>query len=312
MKKTDPLVSILIVNWNTRESLAGCLDSLAQAAPGTRFQTIVVDNDSEDGSGGMIEHSFPWVTCVSVKRNLGYGAGVNLAVERAGAPLILLLNPDVEAGKGAIRRLIDYLTNHPEIGVAGGMLIGRDGLSQMDDYSVPFPTLLSALLHYSRWSVLISRFDVTPERFTNRSVRQVPGACLLTRREVLERVGPLDEGFFIWFEDVDWCYRAYRSGYGLGICEEALFTHVGGESFEPISVETRRKWYYRSMLRFFRKHRGRHAYATLAAFILTEEALVTMISWVMGLVWRPWRESMLSRSRRAWSFFSFLRREVMG
>ncbi|MGW8320932.1 MAG: glycosyltransferase family 2 protein, partial [Thermodesulfobacteriota bacterium] len=152
--------------------------------------------------------------------------------------------------------------------------------------------------------------QIPPERFTDRSVRQVPGACLLTRREVLEGIGPFDEGFFVWFEDVDWCYRSHLGGYGLGVCEEAVFTHAGGKSFEPISTETRRKWYYRSMLRFFRKHRGRLAWATLAGFILTEEALVMTIAGAIGLVWAPWRETMLSRSRRAWSLFSFLRREI--
>lgn len=289
MKKTDPKLSILIVNWNTRESLADCLNSLAESARGLRFRTIVVDNDSEDGSEAMLAQSFPWVTCIRAKRNLGYGAGVNLAVRRAETPLVLLLNPDMVAGKDAIRILVDYLMENGEIGVVGGTLVGQDGRSQMEDYYVPFPTLLSALLHYSRWSVLIRRFHLTPERFTDRSVLQVPGACLLTRREVFERVGPFDEGFFIWFEDVDWCYRTYLSEYGLAICEEAVFTHAGGKSFEPISIETRRKWYYRSMLRFFRKHRGRYAHATLAGFILTEEALVAMISGVIGLVVRPWR-----------------------
>ncbi len=304
------MLSILIVNWNTRESLTDCLASLAESAEGPRFQTIVVDNDSEDGSEEMLERSFPWVTCIPLKRNLGYGAGVNLAIKRAETPLILLLNPDVVAGKGAIRTLVDYMRENDEIAVAGGTLIGEDGRSQMEDYYVPFPTLRSALLHYSRWSVLASRFHITPERFTDRSVRQVPGACLLTRREVLEGVGPFDEDFFIWFEDVDWCYRTYRSEYGLGVCEEAVFTHAGGKSFEPVSTETRRKWYYRSMLRFFRKHRGRSAWATLAGFILTEEALVMTVSGVIGLVWGPWRKTMLSRSRRAGSFVSFPRREI--
>ncbi len=312
MKKTAPLLSILIVNWNTRESLKACLESLAEATRGIRFQTIVVDNDSEDGSRQMLQQSFPGVICIPAARNLGYGAGVNLAARRAASPLVLLLNPDVVAHRGSIRVLVDYLRKNPQLGVVGGVLVGEDGRTQMDDYYVPFPTLRSALLHYSRGSVVLRRFDLTPERFTDRSVRQVPGACLLTRREVLDRVGPLDEDFFVWFEDVDWCYRAFRAGYGLGICEASCFTHGGGKSFEPVSLETRRKWYYRSMLRFFRKHRAGYAYALLSVFILTEEALVTTVSWAAALTWRPWRDTMLSRSRRAWSFFSFLRKEVFG
>lgn len=310
MKKRDPLLSIVIVNWNTRESLVNCLRHLPDAAEGLRFQTVVVDNHSEDGSAEMIRESFPWATSIAVQRNLGYGAGVNLAIRETKAPYVLLLNPDVIAEKGAITKLVDYMRDNAGIAVAGGYLVGENGRSQMDDYYVPFPTLWSAILHYTRWSAVIGRLRLTPGRFTDRSVRQVPGACLLTRREVLEEVGPFDEGFFVWFEDVDWCYRAYRDHYGLGVCGKAVFLHEGGKSFEAVSKETRKKWYYRSMLRYFRKHEGRFAWATLAGFILTEEALVMTISGIIGLVWGPARKTMLSRSRRAGSFFSFLRREV--
>jgi len=117
MKRSNPLLSILIVNWNTRESLADCLASLAESAEGLRFQTIVVDNDSEDGSQTMLERSFPRVTCIPAKRNLGYSAGVNLAIRCAETPLVLLLNPDVVAGKGAIRKLVDYMVENDRIGV---------------------------------------------------------------------------------------------------------------------------------------------------------------------------------------------------
>jgi N-acetylglucosaminyl-diphospho-decaprenol L-rhamnosyltransferase len=310
MKTQVAMLSIVIVNWNTRGSLANCLLHLSEAAEGLPFQTIVVDNDSEDGSEEMLRQVYPWVTCIPVERNLGYGAGVNLAIRRVRTPHVLLLNPDVVAEKGAIRILLGYLRDNSGIAVAGGYLVGEDGRSQMEDYYVPFPTLWSAMLHYTRLSTVTGRLRLTPERFTDRSVRQVPGACLLTRREVLEEVGPFDEDFFVWFEDVDWCYRAYRNRHALGICDRAVFFHEGGKSFETISRETQKKWYYRSMLRFFRKHKGRLSWATLAGFILTEEALVMTISALIGLLWSPLRETMLSRSKRAWGFISFLHREM--
>lgn len=310
MKKRDPLLAIVIVNWNTRESLENCLRHLHDAAEGLRFQTIVVDNHSADGSQEMLRQAFPWVTSLAVKRNLGYGAGVNLAIRGTRTPYVLLLNPDVMAEKGAITALVDYLEDNPGIGVAGGRLVGGDGRSQMEEYYVPFPTLSSAILNYTRWSLLTRRVGLTPERFTDRSVRQVPGACLLTRREVLEAVGPFDEGFFVWFEDVDWCHRASRDHFGLGVCEKSVLFHEGGKSFEAISKETRKKLYYRSMLRYFRKHHGRLAWAILAGAMLTEEALVMTISGLIGFVWAPSRKTMLSRSKKAGSFLSFLRREI--
>jgi GT2 family glycosyltransferase len=310
MKKRAPLLSIVIVNWNTRVSLANCLQHLHDAARGIRFETIVVDNHSADGSLEMLRQAFPWVTSMTVKRNLGYGTGVNLAIRDCRAPYVLLLNPDVIAEKGAITALVDYLRANPGIDIAGGRLVGEDGRSQTEDYYVPFPTLWSAIIHYTRWSALIGRLGLKPERFTDRSIRQVPGACLLARREVFEEVGPFDEGFFVWFEDVDWCYRASRDHYGLGMCDEAVFFHEGGKSFEAISKETRKKWYYRSMLRYFLKHRGRFAWATLAGVILTEEVLVVTISGLMGMVWGPSRTTMLSRSRRAASFLAFLLKQI--
>jgi len=304
--RTDPLLSILIVNWNTRESLGNCLIHLPAAADAIPFRTIVVDNNSSDGSQRMLRQEFPWVTCIALKRNLGYGAGVNLAIRRAKTPYVLLLNPDVVPQKGSIATLVDHLRDHSGIAVVGGRLCGWDGRSQMEDYYVPFPTLLAAMIHYTRWSGLLGEFCLTPDRFTDSSVRQVPGACLLTRREVIEEVGAFDEEFFVWFEDVDWCYRTVQRQFRLGVCEKAVFVHEGGKSFEAVSEETRKKWYYRSMLRFFLKHKGRFQYVALAGAILTEEALVWMVSWAIGLVWAPSRKTMLDRSRRARDFIFFL------
>jgi GT2 family glycosyltransferase len=310
VKRQSPVLSILIVNWNTRESLARCLRRLPEAVDGLSFQTVVVDNDSVDGSRQMLRDEFPWVNCIHVKRNLGYGAGVNLGVKRTRTPYVLLLNPDVVPRKGAVKTLLRYVKDQPGIDVAGGYLCGEDGRSQMEDYYVPFPTLRSAMLHYTRLSGLAGRLQITPGRFSNKAIRQIPGACLLTTRDVLEAVGPFDEGFFIWFEDVDWCYRTHGSRYGLGVCEEAAFLHEGGRSFETISKETRKKWYYRSMLRFFRKHDGLVPWMALAGLILTEEALVLMISGMLGLIRLPSREIQLSRAKRAAGFISFLVKEM--
>ena len=309
MKRPDPLLSILIVSWNTRESLANCLRHLPESADSLPFQTIVVDNDSADGSLEMLREEFPWALCIPVGHNLGYGAGMNLAIRRVKSPYVLLLNPDVVPQKCAIKTLVEYLRDHGSIAVAGGSLFGKCGRSQMEDYYIPFPTLLSAILHYTRWSAILGALHITPDRFTDRSVRQVPGACFLTRRAVLEAVGPFDEEFFVWFEDVDWCYRAHRNHFGLGFCEDAVFFHEGGKSFEAVSKETRKKWFYRSMLRFFRKHRGPSSWVALAGFILIEEALVMTIAGAVGLVWGPSRETMLCRSRRAADFLCFLGRK---
>ena len=141
----------------------------------------------------------------------------------------------------------------------------------------------------------------------NGSVFQIPGACLLTRRDVLEEVGPFDENFFVWFEDVDWCYRAHRSNHRSTCCEEAVFIHEGGKSFAPLSKQMRKKWFFRSMIQYFKKHKGGRQWRVLVGLLIAEEAAVYIISSAFSRLF-PWWEKMRSRSERAHDFLSFMLR----
>lgn len=310
MNAANPDLSVLIVNWNTRESLAECLRTLPQACGAIRWETIVVDNASSDGSPDMMLNQFQWVKAVFLNKNIGFGAAVNLAYRMARAPHVLLLNPDARPAKDSVELLLGHVRRAGKRAVVGGRLVGLDGTCQMADYYVPFPLLRSALLQYTRWlHRLLPRGGNREGEGGEGGVRQVPGACLMAAREAFDTVGPFDEDFFVWFEDVDWCYRAHRDGYELGVCREAVFAHEGGGSFEPLSVQTRKKMFYGNMLRFFRKHRGRLPWVALGAFMATEEAAVALAAGVIGLA-APWRPAMRSRSMRSLDFLIFVLGEM--
>jgi GT2 family glycosyltransferase len=133
----------------------------------------------------------------------------------------------------------------------------------------------------------------------------VPGACLLVRRGLLEELGPFDEDYFVWFEDVDWCFRAQRNLHRAGYCEEAVFFHEGGRSFEPLPRETRKKWFYRSLLRYFRKHKGTGPWLALGGCLLAEEAVVFAVAWGASLAFPRWK-TMQGRRQRSFDLVRFL------
>jgi N-acetylglucosaminyl-diphospho-decaprenol L-rhamnosyltransferase len=305
MTEKRPYLSIVMVNWNTREDLAGCLRAIPEAVEGIRYEVIVIDNHSMDGSQEMLNLEFPWVTALSLRKNLGYAVGVNMGIRSARGSHVLLLNPDSVPTRGALATLVGYLESHPETDILGGRLIGRNGTSHMEAYYVPFPTFSSALFQYTSL-VRISRcLHLPPERLCDTAVRQVPGACLLARRDTMEEVGPFDEGFFVWFEDVDWCFRAHLKGKGLAICEEALFVHEGGRSFQGLSDWTRKKLFYRSLLRYFRKHHGKTRWIALGGVLVAEQTIAILISGALAVVF-PREKGRLRRAGERLEYLGFL------
>lgn len=306
MGRTRISISIVIVNWNTREALRECLARIPQAAGGMGYEVIVVDNDSSDGSSEMVGREFAWATCIRLARNVGFACGANVGIRCSHGPYVLLLNPDVRPAPGSIADLVRYLQDHKgEIHVVGGTLVGSDGRSHREDYDVPFPTIPSAVLQHTGWSRLATRFDIDPLALCDCSVRQVAGACLLAGRDVLEAVGRFDEDFFIWFEDVDWCYRALKKGLRLAVCPTAVFVHEGGTSFRTVPYWTRRKWFHRNLLRYFRKHNGTGAWLLLAALIAAEH-FVLLPTDVAGGLFDPRQREKINRAQHRFEYLRFL------
>ena len=248
--------SIIIVNWNTRELLARCLASIYQHPPRVPFEVIVVDNASSDGSAAMVRERFPQVRLIENQENVGFAKGNNQAIAASQGKYILLLNSDTVVLPQALNRLIDFIETHPRAGMAGPRLLNPDGSLQPS--CTPFPTLAREawrLFHGYRIKPLAEYPMATWDEITPREVDVLMGACLLVRREVIDQIGLLDEAFFMYSEEVDWCLRTKRAGWLVWWVPQASVVHYGGQSSRQAS-EKMFLQLYRSKVLFFRKHYG--------------------------------------------------------
>ncbi len=253
-------VSIIIVNWNTRDLLAQCLQSICDAASNLSFEIIVVDNASTDGSQALVRQSFPNVRLIENTENVGFARGNNQGLAVSKGRYALLLNSDALLLANAAQMMLDLAEAKPQAGIVGAQLLNPDDSFQASH--TPFPNLwqefltLSGLgrMLYGRWYPSRGpEEDKGPQR-----VGYVEGACMLVRREAFEDVGGLDEGYFMYAEEVDWCYTMREKGWQVWYQPAAKVVHLGGGSSR--SQRTQREAdLYRSRVRFFRKHYGDRA-----------------------------------------------------
>ncbi len=258
-------LSVVIVNWRTRELLAACLQSL-RAALGHRLATgaaeiIVVDNASEDGSAEMVRGRFAEVCLIANRENRGYAAGNNQGIAAARGRHVMLLNPDTEVPRAAIERLEACLAECPRAGAAAPMLIYPDGRPQVSLRGFPTPVgLLGAVTGLARLAPASSALaayqprDLPPARAI---VEQPMASCLLLRGEALREVGGFDEAFPIFFNDVDLSWRLRQAGWETWFVPDARVVHHGGASTRQVRLAM--LWEsHRGLHRYYQKHyRGR-------------------------------------------------------
>jgi GT2 family glycosyltransferase len=248
-------LSIIIVSWNTKEYLLPCLESILKKDDGVSQEVIVVDNGSQDGSEEGVKKKFPFIHLIENKKNLGFAKAANQGLEKASGRYILLLNPDTQVTRRAIEQLVSFMESHPKVGVAGGQLINSDGSRQ--NSIANFPSLATELFNKSllRW--------LFPERFPGKErdyrepieVDSVIGACMVVRRDAIDQIGLLDEDYFLFLEETDWCYRMKREGWKIYHVPQAEIIHFQGKSAEKETARAKIE-YYRSRYLFFKKHRG--------------------------------------------------------
>jgi len=253
-------LSICIVNWNTRDFLRECLEALYQyPANGVENQVIVVDNASSDGSAEMVAQSFPQSIMIANSDNLGYAEGNNQAIGRAAGEYLLLLNPDVNVHQESLTRAMEFMIGHPKAGVMGCRLLGRDGQTQrsLRSFPDPGPVLwefigLSRLFPQSR---LFGAYRLTWFDYSQvMEVDQPMGSFLMITRAAYEKVGLMDTQFPIFFNEVDWCWRAKREqGFSIYYTPDVTVTHYGAGSTRQVRAEMVRES-HRSLLRFYDKH----------------------------------------------------------
>ncbi len=249
------MLSVLIVNWNTRDLLRACLRSLRNYPSTEPMETIVVDNASSDGSAEMVRTEFPEAVLVASPTNTGYAKGNNLAFDRAKGERLLALNPDTEVLPGTLDAALRVLDAHPRIGTVAVRLVGTDGRTQRSVRG--FPTVLNVLGDVLKIgdAYRLRRFDYDAEG----PASQPMGTFLLFRREALASIGdprrPFDETFPIFFNEVDLLKRLADAGWPALYTPQASLLHHGGESTKQ--VRKAMIWEsHRSLVRYLKKHRG--------------------------------------------------------
>ena len=270
-----PDLSIVIVSWNVRDLLRRCLLSLAVGQEEPLSEVIVVDGASADGSAEMVEAEFPWVRVIRRSENVGFSRGSNLGLAEASGRYLLLLNPDAEVVDDALTRMTRYLEAHPKVGALGPKLVYPDGRIQSSRRR--FPTLATAFFE-STWlqpiapqSLLRHYYVLDRPDDATLEVDWVMGACLMVRREAYEAAGPLDEGYFMYSEEMEWQRRIKAAGWQVVYYPEAEVVHHEGKSSEQVAA--RRHIYFQcSKLRYFYHYHGRLAGALLRAFLLLSYA----------------------------------------
>jgi GT2 family glycosyltransferase len=282
-------VSIIIVSWNTREILRDCLESVYAKTEGIAFEVIVIDNASSDGSPDMVRRDFPDVRLVENVENRGFAAANNQGIRVAAGRYVLVLNSDTIVLDHAITKAVAFADANPRAAVVGCRVLNPDRTVQATCFM--YPSLLNMLLSASYLYKLFprSRF-FGRERMTwwnrddVREVDVVTGCFMLVRREAIDEVGVMDEAFFMYGEETDWCFRFNKAGWRVVFTPAAEIIHLGGQSSQRVKGEMLVALRL-SILRFIGKHNGRLtcriACLLTALFLLIRLPVWTAI-WLVG------------------------------
>jgi GT2 family glycosyltransferase len=264
-------LSIVIVSWNVSALLQACLASIDAGRGELALETIVVDAGSTDGSPDIVSTIFPWVKLIARPDNVGFPKGNNIGLAQSNGRYLLLLNPDTEVVGQALSTMVDYLEANPGVGVVGGQLLNPDGTVQSSRRR--FPTIATAFFE-STWLQPVAPKKILRHYYAEdvaddetADVDWVKGACLMTRRTILEQVGPLDVDYFMYSEELDWCKRIKMTGWRVVYLPEAKIIHHEGKSSEQ-AVTARHINFQRAKLRYFRKYHGMMITVALRIFLL--------------------------------------------
>ena len=293
-------LSVVIVSWNVRDLLRHCLQSViigAQLGPEEdafrigdwEVEILVVDNASTDGSAEMVRDEFPQIHLLANNENRGFTAANNQGLALSRGRYLLLLNPDTEVVGDALTRMLCYAEANKEVGALGPRLLNPDGSTQSSRRR--FPTLATALVESTvvqEWwqdnRILRQYYMADTADDAIQRVDWVVGACLMVRRQAFEQVGGLDEGYFMYSEELDWCRRIKAAGWDIAYLPTAAIIHHEGKSSEQV-VPARHIYFQSSKVRYFRKHHGAFQAEALRWFLLLTYAYQVAreaLKWLIG------------------------------
>jgi GT2 family glycosyltransferase len=277
LKPENPVVSIIIVNFNNRIYLLKTLESLFQDSNASEYEIIVVDNASDDDSVEAVQRNFPKANVVSLQENLGYARANNRGVEQASGPYLLFLNNDTYVPEGTIGKLLDIKKDHPEYGIVAPFICNADKSPQLS-WGKDLHLLSEVFLKFfaEKWH---RRQFMKKKGRMSRDVDWVSGACFMIARSLYQQVGGFDEKFFLYVEDADLGKRIRRLGRKIHVTSEAQIIHYLGQSVAKIPgkalLEAKR-----SQLYYYCKHNSRWALGVLKYYLLIRFGLKRQLSLV--------------------------------
>jgi GT2 family glycosyltransferase len=291
MHASQPLLSIVIVSYNSAALLGACLASLPAAIDGRPVEVIVVDNASRDGSAALVTATFPGVTVLAQASNTGYAAANNAGLARARGAFLCLLNPDTAVAPGALERLVTWLATHPAAAVAAPRLLNPDGSTQAVGFRFPGVGQVALDWFPLHARLLTSRLNgrYPPPWPAPFRIDHPLGACFVVRRTAAARVGLFDEGYFMYSEEVDWCRRLAAANWQAWTLPGATVLHHGGASTRQQPARMFEEL-HRSRDRYMRRWLGRPAYR-LTRLITCLGALKEAVR-----AWREWQAGRLTAS----------------
>lgn len=301
-------LSIIIVNWNSREFLAEALESVQSTVRGISYEVLVIDSGSFDGCAEMLVQSYPWVHFIQSASNLGFAKANNEAFRLSRGDVVLFLNPDTKVVGNAVLDLVQALKSRPDIGLVGPKLLNGDG-SVQETCIRAFPTLVNQLLdsdalrRYFPNSALWGKRALTETDAQPKQVEALSGASLMVSRKVFEQVGLFSTDYFMYSEDMDLCLKAARHGYSAYYVPSAVVVHYGGASSSQSPTSSfSAVMRLESQWRFFRKmHSDRYAAAYRAGMFLASLTRITALALALPLqLLQPGRRG-IAYSLRKWA-----------
>ncbi len=268
-------LSICVAGYNSKAFLEQCFDSIYNSEKDSNltFEIIFIDDASRDASLDYVRQKFPQIITIQNEFNQGFARTNNKGIALSKGRYVLLLNADTVTKSGALSALVNFMDEHPEVGAAGPQLLNPDNSLQPSGRSFPkLGTLLSAMFKKGQQQYLTAGRDYS--KVTR--IDEVSGAAIIVRREVLEQIGGLDKRIFLYYEDVDWCYRIWQAGWQIYYVPQSQIIHYGGQSTAQIGLRMQLEdtW---STYYYFRKHHGWRGALGATTLFVVRDVLVFLL-----------------------------------